>query len=95
MRPMFGALGAAAAACSVAFVSAAALAAGVGATYGLQKRCEAVRGCRTVGKKDMRFNDAMPVITVDPETYAVVADGELLTCEPAAELPLAQLYQLF
>ncbi len=95
MRPMFGALGSAAGATSVAFVSAAAAAAGVGARYGLEKRVEAVRGCRGIGKKDMKLNDALPRMTVDPETYQVTADGEVLTCEPASELPLAQRYFLF
>ena len=94
-RPMFAALGAAAPACSIAFVSAAARHAGVQGAYGLRKRVEPVRGCRSVGKKDMKFNDALPVITVDPETYAVTADGIRLTCAPAKKLPLAQLYQLF
>ncbi len=54
-----------------------------------------MRGCRALGKKDMRLNDATPKITVDPETYAVTADGERLTVEPATELPLAQRYFLF
>ncbi len=54
-----------------------------------------MRGCRTVTKKDMVHNALTPKITVDPETYAVVADGELLTCEPATELPMAQRYFLF
>lgn len=94
-RPMFAALGAAAARCSVAFVSQAALDAGAPAAYGLVKRCVAVRGCRAVGKKDMVLNDATPDVRVDPETYRVTADGELLTCEPARVLPLAQLYNLF
>ena len=95
MRPMFGGFGTAAAATSVAFVSPAAAAAGVGARYGLGKRVEAVRGCRGIGKKDMKLNDALPRITVDPETYRVTADGEVLTCEPASVLPLAQRYFLF
>ena len=55
----------------------------------------AVERCRTIGKRDMVHNDAMPVIEVDPETYEVRADGELLTCEPAAVLPMAQRYFLF
>ncbi len=54
-----------------------------------------MRGCRGLGKKDMRLNDATPVITVDPETYRVTADGEHLTCAPAETLPLAQKYFLF
>ncbi len=95
MRPMFGGFGTAAAATSVAFVSRAAAAAGVGARYGLRKRVEPVRGCREIGKKDMKLNDALPRITVDPETYRVTADGQVLACEPAKALPLAQRYFLF
>jgi urease subunit alpha len=95
MRPMFGAFGSAAAATSLAFVSQAALAAGAPARYGLAKRPVAVRGCRHIGKRDMKLNDALPRITVDPETYRVTADGVELSCEPAAELPLAQRYFLF
>jgi urease subunit alpha len=95
MRPMFGAFGSAAGATSLAFVSAAAAAAGVGARYGLAKRVEAVKGCRGLGKRDMKLNDALPRITVDAETYEVTADGEVLRCEPARELPLAQRYFLF
>jgi urease alpha subunit len=95
MRPMFGGFGTAAAATSVAFVSPEAAAAGVGARHGLRKRVEPVRGCRGIGKKDMKLNDALPKITVDPETYRVTADGEVLACEPARALPLAQRYFLF
>ena len=94
-RPMFGAMGRAVGGSSLAFVSAAAAAAGVGERLGLGKRAVAVRGCRTVGKRDMKHNAATPQITVDPETYRVTADGEHLTCAPAAELPLAQRYALF
>ena len=65
------------------------------AQYGLSKRLEAVRHCRNIGKKDLKWNDALPKITVDPETYEVTADGELLKCEPASVLPLAQRYNLF
>jgi urease alpha subunit len=68
---------------------------GVAKSYGLNKRIEAVKGCRKIGKKDLKWNNAMPKITVDPETYEVRADGELLTCEPAKFLPLAQRYFLF
>jgi urease subunit alpha len=95
MRPMFGALGRAAAASGVAFVSRAALAAGVGERYGLAKALVAVSNCRGLGKRDMRLNDALPRIEVDPETYEVRADGVKLTCEPATSLPLAQRYFLF
>ena len=65
------------------------------AGYGLTKRIEPVRRCRGIGKLDMKWNDALPRITVDPETYQVTADGELLTCEPATVLPMAQRYFLF
>jgi urease subunit alpha len=95
MRPMFGALGRAAAATSVAFVSRAAHAAGIGARYGLAREVVAVRNCRGLGKRDMKLNDALPRIEIDPETYEVRADGQLLTCAPASELPLAQRYFLF
>jgi urease subunit alpha len=95
MRPMFGSLGRAAAGCSVAFVSQLCACRGVARGYGLAKRIEPVRRCRGIGKKDLKFNDALPRITVDPETYQVRADGVLLTCEPATSLPLAQRYCLF
>jgi urease subunit alpha len=95
MRPMFGALGLAAAKTSVAFISQAAEAAGVAARYGLHKSVAAVRRCRGLSKSDMKLNDALPKIEVDPETYEVRADGLLLTCAPAKTLPLAQRYFLF
>jgi urease subunit alpha len=94
-RPMFGALGGARHATSVTFVPRAALEAGVGQRLGLRKRLEAVRGTRTVRKRDMVHNDALPVMEVDPQTYEVRADGVLLTCEPASVLPMAQRYFLF
>ncbi|ACG72210.1 urease, alpha subunit [Anaeromyxobacter sp. K] len=94
-RPMFGALGRALGATCVAFVAGAALEDGAVQGYGLSKRLVAVRGCRGLGKRDMRLNDALPRMEVDPETYEVRADGELLRCEPAARLPLAQRYFLF
>ncbi len=95
MRPMFGAFGRAPGPISIAFVSRLCRDKGVAAGYGLSKRIEAVRGCRQLGKKDMKWNDATPRITVDPETYEVTADGELLVCAPAKVLPLAQRYLLF
>ncbi|NVI99629.1 urease subunit alpha [Myxococcus sp. AM009] len=95
MRPMFGARGRATGATSVAFISGRAFAEGTVKDLGLAKRLVAVSGCRGLGKKDMKLNDALPAITVDPETYEVRADGELLRCEPARRLPLAQLYSLF
>jgi urease subunit alpha len=95
MRPMFGALGRATGSSSIAFVSGRSVAEGALAGLGLHKNIVPVRGCRKIGKRDMVHNDALPRITVDPETYEVRADGELLRCEPASELPLAQLYHLF
>lgn len=95
MRPMFGSFGGAVGGTSIAFVSQAAADAGVGAAYGLSKRVEAVRGTRTVAKKDMVHNNAMPTIAVDPETFEVTADGMHLTCEPAETVPLGQKYFLF
>ncbi len=94
-RPMFGAYGAACQATSVTFVSAAGLQNGIGEALGLHKRLFAVRGTRTIGKKDMRLNDYTPKIEVNPETYEVRADGEHLTCEPATSLPMGQRYFLF
>ncbi|ATE61445.1 urease subunit alpha [Thauera sinica] len=93
-RPMFGAFGKALKT-SVTFVSQAALHNPEVAALGLAKPLVAVRGCRRLGKGDMVLNDAMPAIEVDPETYAVRADGELLVCEPADVLPMAQRYFLF
>ena len=95
MRPMFGAFGSASGSSSLAFVSRLCRDQGVAGGYGLKKRIEAVQGCRRLGKKDMKWNDAMPRITVDPETYEVTADGMLLVCAPAKILPLAQRYSLF
>jgi urease subunit alpha len=95
MRPMFGAFGRATGATSLAFVSRLSLDTGTAGSYGLTKQLSAVRGCRTVGKRDMKLNDALPRIEVDPETYVVKADGEVLTAEAAPVLPLAQRYCLF
>ncbi|KAE8911951.1 Urease [Phytophthora fragariae] len=95
MRPMFGAFGAAVGMGSIAFVSKSCVDKKVAASYGLKKRIEAVRHCRGVTKKDMKLNDALPKIKVDPETYKVHADGKLLTCGPASSLPLAQRFFLF
>ena len=95
MRPMFGAYGSAPASTSISFVSQACKRADSLRGCGLAKRVEAVQGCRSLGKKDMKWNDATPSITVDPETYEVRADGEPLVCEPAQVLPLAQRYYLF
>jgi urease subunit alpha len=94
MRPMFGSFGRAVGACSVAFVSKASKES-VLKDYGLSKRIEPVSRCRGLTKKDLKWNDALPRITVNPETYEVRADGELLICEPATSLPLTQRYHLF
>ncbi len=95
-RPMFGAFGRALAASAVTFVSQAALDAGIGARLGLEKELIAVANTRSgVGKLSMVHNAALPRMEVDPETYEVRADGVLLTCAPAAVLPMAQRYFLF
>ncbi len=94
-REMFATRGGALGATSITFVSQAAEAAGIAERYGLRKRLVPVHGIRTLRKKDMIRNNYQPKITVDPETYQVVADGELLTCEPAKILPMAQRYFLF
>jgi len=94
-RTMFGALGGARHATRVTFVSQAAVAAGIPEQLGLASRIVAVKGTRTIRKADMIHNTWQPHIEVDPQTYEVRADGELLTCEPATELPLAQRYFLF
>jgi urease subunit alpha len=94
-RPMFGAYGGALSATCISFVSQAALEADIHKTLGLHKQLRAVSGTRSIRKKDMLLNNYQPKIEVDPQTYVVRADGELLTCEPATELPLAQRYFLF
>nr|WP_307720673.1 urease subunit alpha [Dictyobacter aurantiacus] len=94
-RPMFGSFGGATAATSLTFVSRMSLEAGLPDQIGLRKQSVAVENCRHIGKADMIHNAATPKIEVDPETYEVRADGELLTCEPAGVLPLAQRYFLF
>jgi len=94
-RPMFGAHGSAVTHNSLSFVSQVSLDAGIGERYGLHKPLVAVRGCRSVTKADMIHNSYQPEISVDPETYEVIADGQSLYCEPAIELPMAQRYFLF
>lgn len=94
-RPMFGAFGRSVEKSSVLFVSQAAQAAGVGAKIGLRKDMLAVENTRNIGKSDMVMNAMLPEIEVNPETYEVRANGELLTCEPATELPMAQRYFMF
>ncbi|MFP6623552.1 MAG: urease subunit alpha [Myxococcota bacterium] len=94
-RPMFAAFGGARSATAVSFVSQAAADAGIREKLSLAKRTVAVKNCRSVRKADLVHNGLQPQMEVDPETYEVRADGELLTCEPAVELPLAQRYFLF
>jgi urease subunit alpha len=95
-RPMFGSFGRARTQTSLTFVSAAALDDGLAHRLGTAKQLVAVENTRGgIGKKAMILNDATPAIEVDPETYDVRADGELLVCEPAEVLPMAQRYFLF
>jgi urease subunit alpha len=94
-RPMFGSFGKATGPTSMTFMSQAAVEANLPAQLGLQKQVVAVEKCRTIGKANLIHNDATPTITVDPETYEVRVDGELLSCEPLATLPMAQRYFLF
>lgn len=94
-RRMFGALGRAVSATRVTFVSQAAMDKGLEEKLGLKSRLVACKNVRSMRKKDMKLNDVCPNLTVDPETYEVRSDGELLTCEPLAEVPLAQRYHLF
>ncbi len=94
-RPMFASFGGAIAKTSLTFVSQAGLAAGIGERFGLAKTLSAVKGTRGVHKQHMVHNDLAPRMEVDAQTYAVRADGQLLTCEPARSLPMAQRYFLF
>ena len=95
-RPMFGSFGRALTKSAVTFVSEAAFEANIGRRFGLQKETLPVRNTRAgISKKSMILNNAMPDISVDPETYEVRADGELLTCEPATVLPMAQRYFMY
>ncbi len=94
-RPMFASFGGAIAKTSLTFVSQAGLAAGIGERFGLTKTLSAVKGIRGVQKQHMVHNDLAPRMEVDAQTYAVRADGQLLTCEPAVSLPMAQRYFLF
>ena len=95
MRPMFGAFGGSIGKTAFTFVSQIAQESGLAAQLGLIKPTIAVGNIRQLRKQDLKLNDALPHIEVDPETYEVRADGELLTCEPATELPMAQRYFLF
>ncbi|KAF2494186.1 urease [Lophium mytilinum] len=92
MRPMFATM---VPPTSITFVSQASLDSGVVRSYGLKKRIEAVKNCRTIGKKDMKYNDVRPKMKVDPERYTVEADGMVCTAEPATELPLTQAYFVY
>ena len=94
-RPMFGAYGGSLAKGSLTFVSQAGLAAGIKERYGLAKNLAAVKNIRNVRKKDLIHNGYAPKMEIDAQTYAVRADGQLLTCEPAKLLPMAQRYFLF
>ena len=94
-RPMFGALGGACQATRMTFLSRAGLSSGIPEQLGLKSLVGEVQNCRNLRKSDMVLNDYLPIIEVDPQTYEVRADGELLTCEPAVELPMSQRYFLF
>jgi urease len=94
-KPMWGSHAASAALNSVSFVSEVSITSGTIASYGLSKRAEPVKNCRKVTKKDMKWNDATPKMTVDPESYEVHADGVLMDVGPADKLPLGRTYNLF
>ncbi len=94
-RPMFASFGRSVEKSAVTFVSLAAQEEGIGNSLGLAKQTLAVENTRNISKSDMIMNNYTPEIEVDPETYEVHADGELLTCDPATELPMAQRYFLF
>jgi urease len=94
-KPMWGSKTASAALNSVSFVSQISISSGTIASYGLSKRIEAVRHCRKVTKKDMKWNDMTPKMSVDPESYDVRVDGVLADVGPAEKLPLARVYNLF
>ncbi|OAI10067.1 urease subunit alpha [Methylomonas methanica] len=94
-RPMFGSFGRTAASTSMIFLPQAAVSSGLADHLGLQKRVGTVKNTRTIGKADLKLNDYQPVMEVCPQTYQVRADGELLVCEPAVVLPMAQRYFLF
>lgn len=80
---------------SILFVSNESITSGAIESYGLRKRVEAVKGCRSVSKRDMRFNDAMPKMRLDPESYVVEADGKVCSAEPATTLPLTQAWYVY
>ncbi|KAL5552461.1 hypothetical protein UlMin_039862 [Ulmus minor] len=95
MRPMFGAFGKAGSSNSIAFVSKVAMENGIKKSYGLKKSVKEVSNVRSLTKLDMKLNDSLPDITVDPETYTVTADGEVLSCDAATTVPLSRNYFLF
>ena len=95
MRPMFGAMGRAVGATSIAFVSQRSIAEGHIASLGIAKRLNHVRRCRGIGKAEMKLNDALPVMKIDPESYEVFADGTLLRSAAATRVALSRLYSLF
>lgn len=80
---------------SITFVSQSSVDNGTAASYNLSKKVVAVKNCRNIGKKDMKFNDVMPKMKVDPESYRVEADGVHMTAEPAETLPLSQAIYVF
>lgn len=94
-RPMFGSFGKAVSQTSITFLSKAAIKAGIPEKLKLQKIVKPVKGVRTLTKKDMVFNGETPSIEVDPQTYEVKVDGELINCEPVEVVPMAQRYFLF
>jgi urease subunit alpha len=94
-RPMFAAFGKAKNSTSITFLSKAAIRLGVHEKLGLQKQIKPAHGIRQLSKKDMKLNSEMPRIEVDPQTYEVIVDGKLVTCEPMDVLPMAQRYFLF
>jgi urease subunit alpha len=95
MRPQFAAYGRALSKSCISFVSQAAVNNGIAERYGLQRHVVAVKGCRKIGKKDMRRNEATPKIKIDPDTYHVTVDGEKVGSEPLKSLPMTQRYFLF
>lgn len=94
-RPMFGAMGSAKYAANITFMSKSSIEKGVPEKLGLKRRIGTVKNCRNIGKKDMKWNDAMPDIDINPETYEVRVDGELIQCEPLEEVAMGQRYFLF
>ena len=93
-RPMWGSFGKAVSELGVTFVSKLAVAAGTERKLGVAKRFVQIDSVRSLGKKDMLHNDRLPVVTVDAQTFEVYADGKLLSCEPATEVPLGRKYLL-